>query len=144
MRCLALNFQTRIDFLSPFCMPSSWFVSLNLSILSVLSLSEGSHITVGKREEDWRLNAKHWIKHDYHVQAGPASEVSDYHECVHVCVCMCATGANDRRPTDTHLDTSKHTLATFHIHARNTKRFQSYSDKTIDLFLISCLSWISW
>lgn len=74
-----LNFQTQTDFLSPLCVPSPVFASLNFSILSVLSLSEGPHITAGKREEDLRLNAKHWIKHDYHVQAGPASEVSDYH-----------------------------------------------------------------
>lgn len=73
---LALTFQSQTDFLSPLCVPSPLFVSLNLSILSVLSLSEDSHITVRKKEEDRWLNAKHWIKHDYHVQAGPASEVS--------------------------------------------------------------------
>lgn len=51
------------------------FVSFNLFIQSVLSPSEGSPITVGRRE-DRQLNAKHWIKH---VQAVPASEVTDYH-----------------------------------------------------------------
>lgn len=120
MQRLALTFHTQTDFLSPLCVPSPLCVSLNLSILSVLSLSEGSHITVGNREEDQRLNAKHRIKHDYHVQAG-ASIWSEWLSLK--CVCVCArTGSNDRRPTDTHLHKSKHDVAAVHIHARNTNK----------------------